>query len=41
MQNIADLCRIGLSTSQLALSQFNKAVNTFLLKNSLDGQQPP
>ena len=32
MQSIANLYRVGLSTSQLAVSQFNKAVNTLLLK---------
>lgn len=32
MQSIADLYRIGLSTSQLAVSQFNTAVNILLLK---------
>jgi hypothetical protein len=32
MQNIADLYRIGLSTSQLAVSQFTNAVRLLLLK---------
>ena len=32
MQSIADLYRIGLSTSQLAVSQFTNAVRTLLLK---------
>ena len=33
MQIIADLYMIGLSTSQLAIFQFNMSVNTLLLKN--------
>lgn len=32
MQSIVDLYRIGLSTSQLAVSQFSSAVNSILLK---------
>ena len=32
MQNIADLYRIGFSTSQKAVAQFNIAVTTLLLK---------
>lgn len=32
IQSIAYLYRIGISTSQLAVPQFNKAVNVFLLK---------
>ena len=40
MQSIADLYKIGLSTSQLAVSQFNAAVKSILLRKFLRWPSP-